>query len=120
MIIRSAILWSSLAILAGTGVLLMKNEVETEERHLLHIKKSIVATEQSLHVLRAEWSYLNDPLRLRLQAEKHLGLKPMRANQIMTLEQIPRLGDSPSINNFSDPESGNIPQNTITNIAKQV
>ena len=86
-------LWALLATIAGAGLFLLKYQVQAEERHLREVRKDIVGTEQSIHVLKAEWSYLNDPLRLREQAERHLAMHPMRANQMVTIESVPMIGD---------------------------
>ena len=86
-------LWALLATIAGAGLFLLKYQVQAEERHLREVRKDIAGTEQSIHVLKAEWSYLNDPLRLREQAERHLAMHPMRANQMVTIDTIPMIGD---------------------------
>jgi hypothetical protein len=86
-------LWALLATIAGAGLFLLKYQVQAEERHLKEVRKDIVGTEQSIHVLKAEWSYLNDPLRLREQAERHLAMHPMRANQMVSIESVPMIGD---------------------------
>lgn len=86
-------LWALLATIAGAGLFLLKYQVQAEERHLKEVRKDIAGTEQSIHVLKAEWSYLNDPLRLREQAERHLAMHPMRANQMVTIDTIPMIGD---------------------------
>lgn len=91
----ATLLWAVLAVVAGTGLFLLKYQVQAEERHLRELHKDINGTEQAIHVLKAEWSYLNDPLRLREQAEHHLDMRPMRANQIVTIESIPLIGDQP-------------------------
>lgn len=86
-------LWALLATIAGAGLFLLKYQVQAEERHLKEVRKDIVGTEQSIHVLKAEWSYLNDPIRLREEAERHLAMHPMRANQIVSIDSIPMTGD---------------------------
>ena len=86
-------LWALLATIAGAGLFLLKYQVQAEERHLKEVRKDIVGTEQSIHVLKAEWSYLNDPLRLREQAERHLAMHPMRANQMVSIDTVPMIGD---------------------------
>ncbi len=89
----ATLLWALLATVAGAGLFLLKYQVQAEERHLKEVRKDIVGTEQSIHVLKAEWSYLNDPLRLREQAERHLAMHPMRANQMVSIESVPMIGD---------------------------
>ena len=43
---------------------------------------------RALHVLRAEWATLNDPDRIRELAQVHLGLVPIRPNQVMGLDGL--------------------------------
>jgi len=88
----ATILWAFLATVAATGLFLLKYQVQAEERHLRELRKDIASTEQSIHVLKAEWSFLNDPLRLREQAERHLAMRPMRANQMVSIDSIPMVG----------------------------
>ena len=97
MIPGSTLLWAGLAVVAGTGLFLMKYEVQAEERHLRRVQRDIVRTEQAIHVLKADWSYLNDPQRLRSQAERHLGLRPMRPNQIVMIQNIPMWDAPPAV-----------------------
>ena len=89
----ATILWALLAMIAGTGLFLLKYQVQAEERHLRDLRKDIAGTQQSIHVLKAEWSYLNDPSRLSEQALRHLDMRPMRVSQIVTLDSIPLRGE---------------------------
>jgi hypothetical protein len=88
----ATLLWAVLAVSTSTGLFLLKYQVQAEEKHLRELRKDIVGTEQAIHVLKAEWSYLNDPLRLREQAERHLAMRPMRANQMVAIDAIPLVG----------------------------
>ncbi len=86
----ATILWAMLATVAGTGLFLLKYEVQTQEEHLRNLRRDIVETEESIHVLKAEWSYLNEPLRLREEAERHLGLHPLKPSQIVaSIDSLP-------------------------------
>lgn len=85
----ATILWAILAVIAGTALFLLKYEVQAQEERLRDLRKDIVETEEGIHVLKAEWSYLNEPMRLREQAERHLGLKPMQPKQIVSIASLP-------------------------------
>jgi len=78
-----------LPIVAGAGLYLMKMRVEAQEQRLVDLRKQIVADRQSIHVLEAEWSYLNDPERLRDEADRLLGMQPVVPSQIVTFDQVP-------------------------------
>jgi hypothetical protein len=43
----------------------------------------------AIAVLRAEWARLDAPLRLQGMAERHLGLRPIVANQYDQLKNLP-------------------------------
>lgn len=85
----ATLLWALLAAGAGTSLFMLKYEVQAQEQRLSSLRKDIVETQESIHVLKAEWSYLNDPARLREQAERHLGLHPLKPSQIVTIASLP-------------------------------
>ena len=87
--------WVALPIVAGVGLYLLKMQVEAQVQHLAGLERQIVETRESIHVLKAEWSFLNDPARLREQAERLLAMHPVRLKQLVTYDRIP-LADTPS------------------------
>jgi len=90
--ILGTILWACLAACIGVGLFFIKHEVKDQEHHLNELNAEIQRNQESLHVLRAEWSYLNDPARLRELSEKHLGMHPVMPAQVATLDSILRNG----------------------------
>lgn len=82
-------LWLTLTFLLGSGLLVMKNQVQTLENRLVSINKDIETDIKTIHILQAEWSHLNSPSRLRKLAEKHILLNPIRAEQIINYSQVP-------------------------------
>jgi hypothetical protein len=85
----ATIVWAVLAAVAGAGLFLLKYEVQAQTERLADLRKEISDTRESIHVLKAEWSYLNDPARLKEQAERHLHLRPLRPDQISSIDRIP-------------------------------
>lgn len=61
----------------------VKNEVKQLEREL---KKE----QNSLHVLEAEWAYLNRPERLQRLSQKYFTLVPLSGTQLVTMKTIPQ------------------------------
>lgn len=61
MIRASAILWGLLALGVGTGLFVLKVEVQALEDKLTRLNAEIRRDRAAVHVLEAEWSYLNDP-----------------------------------------------------------
>ena len=86
----STVVWAALAIAAGGGLFLMKYDVRALEGRLVSLDGEIARNHQAIHVLKAEWAYLNKPERLAALAERHLDLVPLAADQIIPLEAIPR------------------------------
>lgn len=82
-------LWVTLTFLLGSGILVMKNQVQDLEDQLIGINKNIQEDIKTIHILKAEWSHLNSPKRLRQLAEKHISLNPVRAEQIINYSQVP-------------------------------
>lgn len=88
------ILWALLASVCGVGVFMMKFEVQQLEDKLVSLNRNIEANQEAIHVLKAEWSYLNDPTRIQEMAEKHLALKPLKPFQITGIDALPLVDQS--------------------------
>lgn len=83
------ILWTMLALVVGVGLFLLKYEVQSLEERLASVNADIRRNQESIHVLKAEWSYLNDPTRLRELNERHLSLKPYLPEQVVAIADLP-------------------------------
>ncbi|OHC73254.1 MAG: hypothetical protein A3G18_07080 [Rhodospirillales bacterium RIFCSPLOWO2_12_FULL_58_28] len=93
-----------LALLTA-GVLSMllftvKHQVQDLESEMTGLNRSILNNEQAFHVLKAEWSHLNDPRRLRGMASRHLGLSPVAPEQFgsaaaLEMKNVPPAKDQP-------------------------
>jgi len=84
MIRRSTFFSVIVATALGLALFLVKYQVQDLEDQLTKIDREIVAERQTIHVLRAEWSHLNEPNRLRNLAVRHLGLVPLDSQQFLT------------------------------------
>ena len=89
MIGRGTVVWLSLAIAAGVGLFHVSYRVQSLEDELAHVNRDILRQQETIHVLRAEWSYLNEPSRLAELNRRHLTLKPLSADQMMRIEDLP-------------------------------
>ncbi len=95
--IAATFLWACLAGAVGVGLFFVKHEVKDQETRLADLNTAIQRNHEEMHVLRAEWAYLNDPDRLRQLAEKHLGMQPIGANQITAdLDSLPGANGMPA------------------------
>ena len=60
------------------------------------MRRQIEANYNAIHVLQAEWSYLNDPLRLADLTRRHTELVPTTPGQIGDFASLPlRIEDLP-------------------------
>lgn len=90
MMIRGvAVLWGVLAVAAATGLFLLKYEVIALEEELAGVERDMERDRKAIHVLRAEWSYMNEPGRLERLTDRHLGLVPVTPERVASLEALP-------------------------------
>jgi len=82
-------LWFTVTIFMAFGTFVMKNYVEDLEKELAQINSKINEDVKSIHILKAEWSHLNNPERLRNLAAKHIALEPVKAEQIINYASLP-------------------------------
>lgn len=89
MIRVSVLVWTLILAFLGVGLFQVKYNVQTKERELREVRRQIDANLTSIHVLEAEWSYLNDPLRLADLARRHTELLPTTPAQIGDIASLP-------------------------------
>jgi cell division protein FtsL len=75
------------AILAITvsSLFHVKYEVQSLRKELSENYRQIEDERENLRVLKAEWTYLNHPDRLRLVAEEYLRMAPIQVAQVHSL-----------------------------------
>ena len=89
MIGRGTLLWLALAIVAGAGLFHVSYRVQSLEEELTKVNRDILREQETIHLLRAEWSYLNEPTRLADLTRRHLALAPLSADQMVRIEDLP-------------------------------
>jgi hypothetical protein len=89
MIRVSVLVWTVILALLGVGLFQVKYNVQAKERELREVRRQVEANLTSIHVLEAEWSYLNDPLRLADLARRHTDLLPTTPGQIGDIAGLP-------------------------------
>lgn len=67
----------------------IKQEVRSLEQEIATTRGEILRDQEALHVLEAEWSYLNSPARIAALAERHLGMGPIPAERIVGFADLP-------------------------------
>jgi len=89
MIRRATLFWTALALVTGAALFQVKHEVQKRETELAALDRAILADQEAIHVLRAEWSYLNDPARLEALSAAHLDLRPLTADAVGRFADLP-------------------------------
>lgn len=73
------------------GVLFdLKSRVTALDRELRQVRREIATTDQTVHILQAEWAHLNQPDVLNQLVSVHTALAPISAEQLVTLDDITR------------------------------
>ena len=90
MIGRTTLFWLGSAALVGFGLFSVKYQVMTLEERLARLNAATLREQNQIHVLEAEWSYLNRPARLEELAERHLALLPIAPHQFGTVAALPK------------------------------
>jgi hypothetical protein len=120
MIRVSAIVWVVVLALLGIGLFQVKYNVQGKERELREVRRQIEANLSAIHVLDAEWSYLNDPLRLADLTRRHTELVPTTPAQIGDFAALPpRIEDAPATPEMPTPETPDAPQPPLVSSAPQ-
>lgn len=86
---QSTLLFVFLALVVGFVLFKVKYEVVEIEQKLAQAQHQIDRERENIHILRAEWSHLNEPQRLQKLAEKYLDILPMKTDQVVAV-----IGDS--------------------------
>ena len=76
-------------IFAAAYVYRIKMESTSRVERVQRLNAEIREQRDAIAVLRAEWARLDAPTRLQGMAERHLGLKPIVANQYDQLKNLP-------------------------------
>ena len=88
--IRFAVTWVFVVTCAALAVSHVSQTVERLEAELAEQQRAILQHQEAIHVLEAEWSYLNRPERISLLAERYLALAPLSADDVVGLDDLPQ------------------------------
>jgi len=94
MIGRGALLFFALAAVTGYGMYQLTYDVVALEDELAQRNRQILARQEAIHVLKAEWAYLNEPGRLQVLAERHLDLQPLTATRVVAMSALSTANDA--------------------------
>lgn len=102
---RTTALFVFVAAALSLALFSLKYQVQDLEDEFAGLNRSIAAERRATHVLKAEWSYLNDPVRLGVLAVRHLGLRPVDSEQLgtlATLSVLPSVREGAARTNVAD------------------
>jgi len=85
----AALILFALSVVAGGVLFGIAFEVSALEDRLIVLNEEITRDRDSIHVLRAEWSYLNQPARLEGLSRRYLELQPLEGGQFSEIAALP-------------------------------
>lgn len=91
MIRPTSLILMVLAATAGGALFQIAFEVSELDDELAQLNTDIRTDRDAIHVLRAEWSFLNQPARLEELTRRHLDLLPVSGAQIAGTGAVPVL-----------------------------
>jgi hypothetical protein len=90
MILRpSSIMWIMVWVVAAFGLYMVKYKVQAIKVEVASAEKHLHEEQKNLHVLMAEWTFLNRPERLRQLSAKYLEVKPLHSQQVADFSSFP-------------------------------
>lgn len=88
----SGFVMMAVVALMALGLYLVKYWVEDVKREATRVEAKLQHEQESLHLLRAEWAYLNRPERLAGLSKKYLELSPVTSSQFVSFAALPEAG----------------------------
>lgn len=71
------------------GLYTMKHEVQRLESKLQSLHRQLAFEREAARILRAEWSFLNNPERIEKLTARHLDLTPVSVHRISAMARLP-------------------------------
>ncbi len=85
----TSLIWMACFAVGAFGVYMVKFAVQNLHRDVVTTQQQLAAEKESLHLLNAEWAYLNRPDRLQKLASEHLVLVPLDSRRIENVALLP-------------------------------
>lgn len=82
-------MWFGLVLAVAIALFMLKYEVQGLEDDLAERQAEIEHHAKAIHVLKAEWTFLNDPERLKRLSKKYLDLGPVSPDRIVLPSVLP-------------------------------
>ncbi|MDD9900204.1 MAG: hypothetical protein OXT65_04425 [Alphaproteobacteria bacterium] len=85
---KSTLIWMFLAAVASVLLFHTSQQVLEKRARVADLSAATAREKESLHVLKAEWSYLNQPERLEKLAAENLDLTPATAEHMVKVADL--------------------------------
>lgn len=85
----STVVWMLLIVAAAFLLYMVKYQVQYLRQQVAQTTRELEQEREGLHVVAAEWAYLNRPDRLQVLAKKYLASSEMTASQVADIQAIP-------------------------------
>lgn len=82
-------LWVGLVLIVAIALFVLKYEVQGLEDRVAARQAEVDEHSRAIQVLEAEWTFLNDPARLRRLGLEHLELAPVEPSRFISFSDIP-------------------------------
>lgn len=77
-----------MAAAVSVALFVVKYSVQDLDDQMRSLTRDIAETREGIHVLKSEWSHLNQPERLRHLAGKYLEVGPLDAERVGSADRI--------------------------------
>lgn len=82
-------LWVGLVMVVAVALFVLKYEVQNLEDRVAARQTEVDDHARAIQVLEAEWTFLNDPARLRRLGLEYLQLTPIESSRFVAVTDIP-------------------------------
>lgn len=72
----------------GVCLYYVKHQVIGVEKEIKMLRQKSFEAKESIHILKAEWGFLNDPKRLQELNDRYVHLHPVKTHQIASLDSL--------------------------------
>lgn len=83
------LIWFCFAAISGLALYGVKYEVKSLEEELVELNNKIYENREAITVLKTEWTFLNDPRRLKRINEQFFGMNFPKPEQIQPIHVLP-------------------------------
>lgn len=85
----STFIWMLVIVVSAILLYSVKYQVQSLKQQVAETAHELEQEKESLHVIAAEWAYLNRPQRLQQLADRYLSNTDLTVNQIAEIQSIP-------------------------------